>query len=257
MDNITKAKVNLFAVLRNLEDLCELDPVSKDLIKDVKPTTLVFTVPEVGSASIVFKDGKCTFQRGKAKDAGRLHLWFNSADHFNKLIDGKKTIPIFINVFKVGFLLKQFVALTDRMSYYLQPKPEEKEELLKNPEYFTINTTLTAYTAFFAMSEIANSDFVGKACAKRTQDGVILVEIGGGPSANITVENHKFSSAKGGVELPKATMKFSNMQFAHDLLNGHASSFGGMGSGDFSVHGAVDMLEQMAKLLNVVSEYLG
>jgi hypothetical protein len=258
MDNITKAKVNLFAVLRNLEDLCELDPVSKDLIKDVKPITLIFTVPEVGSASIAFKDGKCAFSRGKAKfSSSNLHLWFNSAEHFNKLINGEKTIPIFINIFKAGFLLKQFTKLTDRMSYYLQPKPEEKEELLKNPDYFTINTTLTAYTAFFAMSEIANSDYVGKACAKRTQDGVILVEIGGGPSATVTVQNHKFSSAKGGAEQPKALMKFSSMQFAHDLLNGQASSFGGMGSGDFAVHGAVDMLEQMSKLLNVVSEYLG
>lgn len=255
MDNVTKARINLFAVLRNLEDLCEMDPVSKDLIKDIKPIGIEFNVPEVGSAVIDIRDGKCKFTRGKGKSA--LKLYFASPEHFNKLIDGEKTIPIFYNVFKVGFLLKEFTQLTDRMSYYLQPKPEEKAQLLENPEYFTINTTLTAYTAFFAMSEIANSDFVGKACAKRTADGTILCCINGGPALNITVKNHKFATAKGNIEQPKATMQFGSMEFAHKLLNGEASSFGGMGSGDFALCGAVDMLEQLAKLLNVVSNYLG
>lgn len=31
MDNITRAKINLFAILRNLEDLCEMDPQSKEI----------------------------------------------------------------------------------------------------------------------------------------------------------------------------------------------------------------------------------
>lgn len=255
MDNVTKAKINLFAILRNLEDLCEMDPVAKGIIKDIKPLGIEFNVPEVGSAVIAFKNGKCTFTRGKGKSA--LKLYFTSPEHFNKLIDGEKTVPIFYNVFKVGFLLKEFTQLTDRMAYFLQPKAEEKDKLLADPEYFKINTILTAYTAFFAISEIANSDFVGKACAKRTQDGVILCSIGeDGPAINLTVKNHKFVSAKGRVEKPKAIMRFSNMEFTHKLLNGEASSFGGMGSGDFAVFGAVDMLEQLAKLLNIVSEYL-
>ena len=35
MDNITKAKINLFAVLRNLEDLCAMDKESADIIKEI------------------------------------------------------------------------------------------------------------------------------------------------------------------------------------------------------------------------------
>lgn len=232
-----------------------MDPASKEIAKNIKPIAVEFNVPEVGSAVIAFKDGKCTFTRGKGKSS--LKLYFTSPEHFNKLIDGEKTIPLFYNVFKVGFLLKEFTQLTDRMSYYLQPKPEEKEALLADRDYFVINTTLTAYTAFFAMAEIANSDFVGKACAKRTADGTILCRIGDdGPAINFVVKNHKFSAAKGSIDQPKALMRFSCLEFAHKLLNGQASSFGGMGSGDFAISGAVDMLEQVAKLLNVVSEYL-
>ena len=262
MDNVTKARINLFAILRNIEDLCEMDPVSKDLIKDVK-LGVEFNVPEVGSAVLTFADGKCKFTRGKGKSA--LKLYFTSPEHFNKLIappidaktgKPKMVIPIFYNVFKAGFLLNQFTKLAERLSYYLQPAPDKKDELLKDPDYFYANTVLTAYTAFYAMSEIANSDFVGKAIAKRMPDGVIACEVNGGPAMNITVKNHKFVTNKGKVAEPRATMVFGDMQFAHDLLNGKTSSFTGMGTGQFQVKGYVEMLEQMAKLLTQVSIYL-
>lgn len=255
MDNVTRAKINLFAVLRNIEDLCTMDPVSADLIKNVD-LGVEFNVPEVGAAVLSFKGGKCTFTRGKGKSA--LKLYFTSPEHFNKLVDGEKTVPIFYNVFKVGFLLNEFTKLAERLSYYLQPAPEKKEELLKDPHYFETNTVLTAYTAFYAMSEIANSDFVGKAIARRMPDGVIACEVGGTDLAmNITVKNHKFVTNKGKVKEPRATMVFGDLQFAHDLLNGKTSSFTGMGTGQFQVKGFVEMLEQMAKLLSQVSIYLG
>ena len=107
------------------------------------------------------------------------------------------------------------------------------------------------------MSEIANSDFVGKAIAKRMPDGVIACEVGGTDLAmNITVKDHRFVTNKGKVEAPRATMIFGDLQFAHDLLNGKTSSFTGMGTGQFQVYGFVEMLEQMAKLLSQVSIYL-
>lgn len=255
MKVITKAKINLFAILRNLEDLCEIDAEAKKIAQNIKPISVEFNVPEVGSAVLAFKDGGCKFTRGKGKAS--LRLYFTSPEHFNKLIDGENTIPIFYNVFKVGFLLNDFTKLTDRMSAILQPDPAKVKDLLKDPDFFKANTILTAYTAFFAMAEIANFDYVGQACAKRTIDGTILCCIGDdGPAINFTVKDGKYTAAKGTLAEPYATMKFATMEFAWKILNGEASSFGGMGSGEFAVTGALDMLEQVAKLLNVVSEYL-
>ena len=88
-------------------------------------------------------------------------------------------------------------------------------------------------------------------------DGKIAAGIPGGPQLNITVKDHKLYGAKGAIDDWSAQMFFASMEFAHDLLNGDASSFGGMGSGDFQVRGRLDMLEQMAKMLNLVSAYLG
>lgn len=250
MDTTTKAKINLFAVLRNLEDLCELDPQAKEIIKDVK-LSVQFNVVDVGSATIKFENGKCKFYRGKQSAA--LKLYFTSPEHFNKLIDGEKTIPVFYNVFKVGFLLNQFTKLADRLSYYLQPSDPK---LFDDPEFFKINTTLTIYTALFALCEVANSDRIGKIVGRRIADGIISAGVPNGPCAGIEAKGGKLSCTLGEPKEWKASMVFADMEFAHNLLNGKDSSFGGMGSGKFQVKGALDMLEQMAKLLNLVSVYL-
>jgi hypothetical protein len=246
-----------------------MDEEAKKLIAGVD-LGVQFSVPEVGQAVLTFKDGKCTFTRGKGKAA--LKLYFGSPEHFNNLIappidpktgKPKMVIPIFYNVFKMGFLLNTFQKLADRMSYFLQPAADKKAELLQDKKYFEINTMLTAYTAFFAMSEIANSDFVGKAIARRMPDGAISLKIGEATTEinavsalNISIANHVFTSGKGEAKDPRATMVFSDMQFTHDLLNGNTSSFTGMGTGQFQICGFVEMLEQMAKLLTQVSVYL-
>lgn len=249
MDNVTKAKINLFAVLRNVQDLCSMDDVSQDLIKNVD-ITVSFSVPEVGCGTLVFKDGKCTFVPNQS-DA-KLKLWFGSPEHFNKLIDGEKTIPFFINIFKVGFLLGTFTKLTERLVYFLKPT----EENLKDPKFFDINTTLTAYTAFFAMSQIGNSDEIGKIIAARIATGDIACGIPDGMQVTIAIDGGKMETRIGKAENPLAVMEFADLQFAHDLLNGKTSSFNGLGQGKFLIKGRVDMLEQMSKLLTMVNQYL-
>lgn len=249
MDNVTKAKINLFAVLRNIQDLCELDDVSKDIIKKEK-TSVSFNVPDVGCAALIFKDGKCTFVPDRSK--AQLKLWFSSPEHFNKLVDGEKTIPAFINVFKVGFLLKTFTKLAERLSYYLKPT----EELLKDRKYYETNTILTAYTAFFAMCQIGNSDEIGKIVAKRIVDGEIACGIPDGLQVTISVKDGFMEARIGKSQDPRAIMEFSDLDFAHDLLNGKTSSYKGLGEGKFNIKGKLSMLDQVSKLLTMVSHYL-
>lgn len=249
MDNVTKAKINLFAVLRNIQDLCELDEVSKDLIKKEK-ISVSFNVPEVGCAALVFKDGKCTFVPDRAN--AQLKLWFSSPEHFNKLVDGEKTIPIFINIFKVGFLLNTFTKLAERLSYYLKPT----DELLKDRKYYETNTILTAYTAFFAMCQIGNSDEIGMIVANRIVDGDIACGIPDGIQVTINVTNGHMTGSLGQAKDPRAFMQFADLDFAHDLLNGKTSSYKGLGEGKFLIKGKVSMLDQIAKLLAMVGQYL-
>lgn len=249
MDNVTKAKINLYAVLRNIQDLCAMDDVSKDLIKKEK-VTVSFNVPEVGCGALIFSDGSCTFVPNRAE--AQLKLWFSSAEHFNKLVDGEKTIPIFINIFRVGFLLGTFTKLAERLAYFLKPT----EELLKDPKYYEINTILTAYTAMFALSQIGNSDEIGKVIASRIADGSISCGIPDALQVTINIKDHLMETVIGKVDNPHATMEFADLEFAHDLLNGKTSSYNGLGQGKFLIKGRVDMLDQMSKLLVMVGQYL-
>lgn len=253
MDNVTKAKINLFAVLRAMQELCALDKKSAEIIKDVN-LTVGFNVPSVGNAVMSFKDGKCEVKRGKGKAA--LQLYFTSAEHFNKLVDGEKTIPVFFNVFKAGFLLGPFTQLADRLSYYLQPKDES---LFEDKEYYTINTMLTAYVAFFALCEVGNSDAVGKITAKRMPDGIIFCSINDEAhpvELSITVKNATLMPSIGKVGEPSAYMEFFDMDIAHEVLNGKTDTYSAVGQGRFMIRGLIPMLEQMAKLLSQVALYL-
>ncbi|MFA6866108.1 MAG: hypothetical protein WCR54_01160 [Clostridia bacterium] len=250
MDNVTKAKINLFAVLRNIEDLCELDKESKELVKNTK-LSVSFNVPEVGCAVLIFKGGKCEFIPNESK-AG-LKLWFNSPEHFNKLMNGENTIPLFINVFKVGFLLKTFTKLAERLSYFLQPK---SEDLFNDREFFEINTKLTAFTAFFALCQVGNSDSTGKKVAARMSNSIIACGIPGVLDVYIKVEDHIMTAYKGENKEAIAFMEFADIDFAHNMLSGKESSYAGLGSGKFKVKGVVGVLNEMSKLLNLVSVYL-
>lgn len=250
MNIIAKAKINLFALLRNLEDLCALDSESAEIIKG-QNIGVQFNVPDVGSATLTFKDGKCTFERGKHKAS--LKLYFTSAEHFNKLIDGEKTIPIFYNVFKVKFLTDTFTKLAARLEFFLKPT----DELLRDETYFKINTYLTAYTAFFALCEIGNTDEVGKLNASRIPEGDIQGKVENGPEIIVSIDNnHNMSARKGLAENPRAIMKFGDLKAANDILNGKSDIFSCLGAGRFAIHGYLPMLDNMSKLLSQVSRYL-
>ena len=75
IDGLTMACINLHSVLRNLEDLCELDNQAKELIKG-KNMTILFSAKGVPEATLSFKDGKCTMRKGK-------HQPYDMKLHFN------------------------------------------------------------------------------------------------------------------------------------------------------------------------------
>jgi putative sterol carrier protein len=249
-NDLTKANINLYAVLRNLEDLCEMDKDTKNLIAG-KDITLQLTVKDGPEALISFKDGKCTFKKGTGKC--NIKLYFKSPEHFNQMIDGKAN-PIPLKGFtNISFLKNEFTKLTDKLSYYLKPS----DELLKNPEYMKINTFLTAYTAFFALAEIGNTDKIGKLNASRIPDGTISISVlNNGPAIKIIVKDGHLEAEKGKAEKPRATMTFANSEIANAILNGKMDSYTCIGNGTFEVRGYVPMLDNMNKLLSQVPAYL-
>ena len=248
---LIKANLNLYAVLRNLEDLVKYDPEMAELAADWD-ISLQFTVLKGPVAGVSFKNGECSVVRGRVKSPS-VRLFFTSPAHLNKMFDNKAN-PIPLKGFtKLGFLMKDFPKLTERLEYYLKPT----DELLKNKDYLEMNTRLTLNTAAYAVRELASLDSVGAVAARRIKDGVIQLLVSpGGPAVYISFEGGSVKIEKAVHEKPMAVMEMKGLKTANDFLNGRIDSFSAVASGKVLIKGQISMLDEMGLILDRIPLYL-
>ncbi|GKX29347.1 hypothetical protein SH1V18_18270 [Vallitalea longa] len=246
----TKAYINLYAIFRDLEDLCELDEDMKALIKDLD-MTIKFIVKNGPKGFLSFKNGKCTFC--KNLDKSNITLYFKSPSHFNNMIDGKANPIPLKGLSKISFLKNEFITLTDKLTYYLKPTPS----LLENSTYLRINTILTAYTAFFALAQVGNTDPIGKLNAERIPDGIINVSITESNTAiHLIVKDGHLEAKKGLSPNHRASMTFTDIATTNKILTGAIDTYSCIATQKLEMKGYIPMLDNMNKLLGLVSSYL-
>ena len=249
--HLIKAGINLYAILKNLEDLIALDEESRNLIKG-KNLSIQFLVKNGPNAWVKFENDACQVGQGKLSGA-TVKLWFKSPEHLNQMFDGKGN-PIPIKGFtKLGFLTKDFPKITDRLEYYL--KPEEVE----NPteEYIAINTRFTLTVAAFALSEIGKYDKEAKLTASHIPNGKIQMRVlPNDPAVYLTVKDGVISAEKGTCENPDAVMEMKDIQTANDFLNGKSNPFLAIAIGDVIIKGIMPMLDNLSLILDKVNKYV-
>lgn len=248
---LVKANLNLYAVLRNLEDLPEYDTDIANEIKDWN-ISIQFTVMNGPAGYVEFKNGECIFGEGK-HSAPSVKLFFTSPAHFNKMMDGNGS-PIPLKGFtKLGFLMKDFPKVTDRLEYYLKPD----EEKLKDPLYNKINTIFTLNTASFAVKEVALHDKMGKINAAHIMNGKVVIEVlPDGPATYVDFNNGDISVHKGTTDRPMAMMQFKDLKAANELLNNISDPFTAAASGDVLLRGQISMIESINLILDRIPTYL-
>lgn len=245
----TMAYINLFSVLRNIEDLCRLDDEAKALIENAD-ISIGFSIKKGPKATLLFKDGECKFIDGNIQPT--IKLYFTSYEHFNKMLTGEaKPIPV-KGLFKIGFLTGTFMKLSDKLEYYLRPD----ESLLEDNKFKNIHTVLLLYTAAFALTQLANEDSLGKSITKAMPDGIIAMEVADGPTIKIKAEKGHLTTTKEKAEAPRARMDFSSIDAAFDLLSGQVDSYTCIASERLALSGFIPMLETVDKLLFHISAYL-
>lgn len=250
-DSRTLAYINLYAVLGTLENLCELDSKAKELISGLKkPVSICFDVKGGPCATIKFTSKGCRMEDGRQQHD--ILIPFASCDKFNGMIDGTVT-PIPVKGFtKIGFLLKTFVALTDRLTELMRPT----EEALKDPEFFALSTKLTFYTIAVALAQVGNQDKIGQASASYMLDGDIAFLIKDGPAATLRVKDHHLVAIKQAPEKPRAIMQFDSLELANDLFNGRINAMECIGRGTVEIRGMLSMVDNMNRILDRVALYL-
>ena len=249
--DLIKANLNLYAVLKNLEDLTVHDKEMKELISgwDI---SIQFIVRNGPRAFIEFKNEKCSVGQGRDKSPS-IVLYFFSPLHLNKMFDGTAS-PIPLKVLsKIRFLTKDFPKLTDRLAYYLKPE----DELLKNNDYLKLNTIMLMNTAAFALPEIAKLDSTGKIIASHMPEGIIEMKIlPDFHSVNITFSHENITAQKGKAVKPSAVMAMKNLQIANAFLNGKTDPFTAIATGDVLIKGIIPMLDATSLLLDRIPEYI-
>lgn len=251
-DQRTLAYLNMYAVLGTLENLCELDPKSKEIIASIKkPVSLCFDVKDGPAATITFTSKGCRMEDG-ARECD-IKIPVSSCEKFNKIIDGTVTPVPSKGFSKISFLLKTFTALTDRLSEVMQPAPEA----LKDREFFELSTKCTFYTIAVALAQIGNQDEIGKHSASYMVDGDIHFGIGDEIAATLRVKDHHLVTIKKAPEKPRAIMKFKDLDLASALFNGTANALECVCNGSIEIHGMASMIDNMNRLLDRVALYLG
>ncbi|MEG0833509.1 MAG: hypothetical protein RSD39_03495 [Oscillospiraceae bacterium] len=249
-DQTTLAYINMYAVLKDLEVLCELDDEAKAIAKTKKPISIGFNVTDGPKATLFFENGSCKMKEGLE---GKIKLKLSSPEHLNLMVDGAKNPLPYGGFTKLSFLLKDFTKLTDIMTKYLKASDDD----LKNRAFYEKSTTMMFYLVANALSAIGNYDKLGAISASKIPDGTIALEVGGGPSAEIVVKNGKMTTNNHKAENPRSYMIFGSYEVARGLFEGTVDAMSALAAGDVVMRGFIPMIDNLNKLLSRVAIYLG
>ncbi|WP_459129302.1 hypothetical protein [Guggenheimella bovis] len=249
MNQLVKASINLHAVLRSLEDLCQLNEKAKNLIQG-KNIGVRFVVPGIDPLILSFQSGKCQAIRGAGSTD--IHLSFLNPNHFNQMVEGTKNPIPLKGLTKLSFMTKEFSELAEILTDTLMCS----KEALKDKSFRDMNTLMTAMVAFFSLSEIANLDPLGQKNASRIQDGAIQIEIIDSEKIYILANGGKLTTVKGVHPSPLAFMTFDSIDTAGGILRGELDSYACIGNGKLQVKGRIPMIDNLNKILAQVPFYL-
>lgn len=249
-DAKTLAYINLYGIFGALENLCELDEEASNLAKVKKPVSVGISVKGGPSATLTFKNGRCRMEQGT--ENCDVLLPFSSCEKFNGLVDGTVT-PIPTKGFtKIGFLLKNFLKMTDILTKYLRPDEED----LKDEVFFEKSTKLMFYLITVAIAQIGNNDAISTYTAGFIPDGIVEVSIKDSVSSTIRVKDHHLVTIKQKPESYRARMEFASIKIARDLFDGKLNAVAAVGDGSVTMSGLVSMIDNINRILDRVALYL-
>lgn len=249
-DAKTLAYINMYAVLGALENLCELDKEASELVKTKKPVSIGLEVKGGPSATLTFANGRCRMEQG-TKGCDVL-LPFSTPEKFNAMVDGTGSALPTKGFTKVMFLLKKFIPLTDILSKYLRATEED----LADDNFFEISTKLMFYVISVALSQIGNNDAIGTFSASLIPDGIVEIAIKDCVYSHIVVKDNHLVTIKEKPDAYRSQMQFCDIRTARALFDGKINAIAAIGEGKVEMHGLINMIDNVNRILDRVALYL-
>ena len=244
---------NMYGVFGALHKLCELDSNAKEILQKIKkPISVCFNVKDGPCRTFRFDKNGCKITEGA--DNSDCKMNFSSPEKFNLMInEGKPGMPVKGIIKLLIFLSGTFTELTNRLTELLRPS----EENLKDRAFFEESTLLTLYAIAGAISALANQDSISRISAENTVDGDISLGIKDSVKITLRVQDHHFTTLKTPTQTPRAIMEFASIDLAHGLFTGQVSTINEMCKGTIFLRGMISMLDNVNRILDRVSVYLG
>lgn len=249
LDQRVLAHCNLFAVLGSIPALLELDPKARALVEK-KHISLGFDVKGGPCGTLFFENGRARML--PTLKGCSIRLYFSSPEKFNAMIDGRAMPLPLSGFFRLGFLLKEFISLTDLLSSYLRPAPEALEE----KTFFERSTCLMLSVIANAIATLGNEDPVARFSASNIVDGVIRLSIGEDISMAIEARDHCLTVLEQTPSQVMSEMSFADLRVARDLFDGRINSVAAVGEGKVRIRGMISQIDNVNRILDRVSLYL-
>ncbi|MFP4041017.1 MAG: hypothetical protein ACLFS7_10815 [Desulfosudaceae bacterium] len=245
------ARLNLHAVLPNLEELVGLDARAAE-ISGSRDICIRFVVRQGPRAFVRFQQGNCQVGTGDPPGSD-VTLFFTSCRHLNRMFAGQAN-PVPLKGFtRIGFLTGPFQELTRRLEYYLDPAQGD----LADAGYEKINTRLSLFTAARAIPVLADGDAAVQAVTSGMPAGSIVLKVlPEGPAVSLTFGGAGIVMNKGEVDQPSACMYFKDIHTAGALLNQQLNPFAAIALGDVMIRGQLPLIDAMDLILDRVPHYL-
>ena len=128
---------------------------------------------------------------------------------------------------------------------------------MQDRAFFEKSTVLTLYTVSGAISALANHDSISRISAEYTVDGDVSLGVRDVASVTIRIRDHHFTTIKAPCEKPRAIMEFADLDLAAGLFAGTVSTINEMCKGTIYLRGMINMLDNINRILDRVSVYLG
>lgn len=260
MDEKTLSYINMYAILKALPLLCEMDEKAKELAsfivgkngkkKPFRPINIGLHVTDGPFGVLRIGGGKIEFL--EIKKLTLTYVKFFSFEHFNHYMSGVTRACLYGGFHRLS-VLRNFKKLIDRLFCYLYPTSEQKNDA----EFFEKSTKLLFYTGMYAISEVGNRDVIAINSTRLIPNGTIQVTVGGEEQigAYIVSQKNILETKTGFVEHPRAKLEIADLKTAREILLNRADMAYLMTKGIVRVSGYLPMTDSFTKIMSRTLKY--
>ena len=246
-DELLLARIHLGAILPLLEDVVARDPAAREAVLGWN-LALRLQLPGGDPASVLhFSQGRLEVRIGPTRSLLPT-LTFRDPRHLNDSFRGyavarPRPNPLVLRHLRPVLSLDRVLG---RLESHLRPPPER----LLRPEDLAFCVELALYGLVFGIKQVGEHDPDLAPLSRFLPDGVLGIEVDGGPAAHIAVQRGKFFPGRGKADRPNALMAISDLSTAWDLLQGRLDVFVAVGSGRIRLRGFIPLLEGVNPLMD-------